>query len=86
MAVYMRLIPIDKLIEYCVKHRCNSVPIEFIKAEKPIIVADGQSVKCSKWKISSDEYYYYCSECQYVPNGGLTNFCPNCGADMREGE
>lgn len=32
----MRLISMDKLIDYCVKHRCTSVPIDFIKAEKPI--------------------------------------------------
>lgn len=30
--------------------------------------------------------FVYCSECQ-KPNGFyLTNFCPNCGADMRKGE
>lgn len=28
-----------------------------------------------------------CSECgQYVYHGDARNFCPNCGADMREGE
>ena len=83
MAEYIRLISMDNLLGYCVKHKCASVPIDFIKAEKPIIAAN---VKCGKWKISSDGYYYYCSECQYVPNGGLTNFCPDCGADMRGSE
>ena len=30
--------------------------------------------------------FVYCSECQ-KPNGFyITNFCPNCGADMRKGE
>lgn len=29
--------------------------------------------------------FVYCSECQ-KPNGFyITNFCPNCGADMRKG-
>ena len=25
----------------------------------------------------------YCSECNYELRGNNTNFCPNCGADMR---
>lgn len=25
----------------------------------------------------------YCSECLYELRGNNTNFCPNCGADMR---
>lgn len=28
----------------------------------------------------------YCSECLYELRSNNTNFCPNCGADMREGE
>ena len=41
--------------------------------------------KTGKWIISSDGYYPYCSECKSEPkNGEMTDFCPNCGADMRE--
>lgn len=33
---------------------------------------------------------WHCSECRYIPHGKKeyqkSNFCPNCGADMREGE
>jgi hypothetical protein len=28
----------------------------------------------------------YCSECDFELRIDNTNFCPNCGADMREGE
>lgn len=28
----------------------------------------------------------YCSECGFELRTDNTNFCPNCGADMREGE
>lgn len=28
---------------------------------------------------------YHCTECGRQEIGGLQNFCPNCGADMREG-
>ena len=27
-----------------------------------------------------------CTECEESTQGFLTNFCPNCGADMREGD
>ena len=28
--------------------------------------------------------YFACSECKKEPKGGfLTDFCPNCGVDMR---
>ncbi len=37
-----------------------------------------------EWKINCDGYYPYCSNCHHEPkNGVMSNFCPNCGADMR---
>lgn len=46
--------------------------------------------KHGRWIISSDGYYPYCPFCKEEPyranNRDLPNFCPNCGADMREGE
>lgn len=36
------------------------------------------------WKINSNGYYPYCPKCRYEPyDGRLTNFCPECGADLR---
>lgn len=29
---------------------------------------------------------WYCSECGEWQTYGMTNYCPNCGADMRERE
>ena len=45
-------------------------------------------VKHGKWIISSDGYYPYCSECNFRPEGKMTNYCPNCGARMdgKDGE
>ena len=41
--------------------------------------------KKGHWLIDSDGYYPYCSECRTEPNSGhMTDFCPNCGADMRK--
>lgn len=41
--------------------------------------------KKGHWFIDSDGYYPYCSECRTEPNSGhMTDFCPNCGADMRK--
>ena len=40
--------------------------------------------KTGHWIINSDGYYPYCSECRMEPKSGdMTDFCPNCGADMR---
>lgn len=30
-------------------------------------------------------YRFYCSKCKYKLFEGPTNYCPNCGADMRKG-
>lgn len=35
-----------------------------------------------EWKYLKNGYYE-CSECKYVPHEIKSNFCPNCGADMR---
>ena len=46
-----------------------------------------QEPKTGHWKRigKRGEYAYICSQCNHesIYNG---NFCPNCGADMREGE
>ena len=45
--------------------------------------------KKGKWLLLTDERfdidYYKCSECGYEPyrKMDISNFCPNCGADMR---
>lgn len=40
------------------------------------------------WQFETDGrgncwYEYECSECGYIKKGGKSNYCPNCGADMR---
>ena len=40
------------------------------------------------WQFETDGrgncwYEYECSECGFRNKGGKSNFCPNCGADMR---
>lgn len=38
----------------------------------------------ARWLINPDGYYPYCSACLAEPQSGvMTDFCPNCGADMR---
>lgn len=41
--------------------------------------------KRAHWKINSDGYYPYCSNCGYEPDT-MTDYCGSCGYDMREGE
>ena len=41
--------------------------------------------KTGQWLINSDGYYPYCSMCHNEPeNGKMTDYCPNCGAHMKE--
>ena len=42
------------------------------------------------WQFETDGrgncwHEYECSECGFHSKGGKSNFCPNCGADMRGG-
>lgn len=84
----MRLISIDKLIGYCEKHRRASVPIDFIKAEKPIISTGDTSVKHGYWK-EEEPRVLKCSVCgEYAPMNYLgqncidSRYCPWCGTKM----
>ena len=42
-------------------------------------------VRHGKW-IEKSYWRYECSECGELPDGGLTDYCPNCGAKMDGGE
>lgn len=49
-----------------------------------LTAADVRPVKRGKWRTSKyDAFNVRCSECGHV-SGNFWNFCPNCGADMRE--
>lgn len=50
-----------------------------VEAEPVVYVAP---VVHAKWVICSDGYYPYCSNCSEEPKGGLSSFCPHCGAKM----
>ena len=45
---------------------------------------DGGDVRHGHWIISSDGYYPCCSRCNTEPKGGLSHYCPECGAKMDE--
>lgn len=45
--------------------------------------ADVRPVRRGKWEYNPGDNIPYCSECM-MPQDGELNFCPNCGADMRE--
>lgn len=49
--------------------------------------ADVREVVRGRWKRvdpRSTVETFRCSECNYYAQMNATNFCPNCGADMRE--
>ena len=45
--------------------------------------ADVRPVQRGKWEYNPGDNIPYCSECM-MPQDSECNFCPNCGADMRE--
>jgi len=54
-----------------------------------IPAADVRPVVRGKWKRvdpRSTVVTFRCSECNYYAHVNATNFCPNCGADMRDDE
>ena len=46
---------------------------------------DVNKLECKRayWKINSDGYYPYCSNCGYEPDT-MTDYCGSCGYDMRQ--
>lgn len=48
-----------------------------------IPAADVRPVVRGRWKYNLGDNIPYCSECM-MPQDSECNFCPNCGADMRE--
>ena len=50
--------------------------------------AEGQSVKRGKWMSIGNQYEwlktYTCSECRHSIVTYKCNYCPDCGADMRD--
>ena len=55
-------------------------------AIEAIPAADVRPVVSGKWiPYSIKDCLYYCSNCNALP-ATKTNYCPNCGAKMRDGE
>jgi hypothetical protein len=65
-----------------VRQETNSTYTEdIISKAKDVIISD-EKVVYSKWKINCDGYYPYCANCMEEPKGGMSKYCPNCGAKM----
>jgi hypothetical protein len=59
--------------------KCDDICPEFAQ----IPVADVRPVVRGKW--INNGWYFRCPECGHDVLFSIRNFCPNCGADMREG-
>lgn len=56
----------------------------FTDCAKIKVALDKATVPPGEWKINCDGYYPYCSNCGCEPkNGVMSNFCPDCGANMK---
>lgn len=43
-------------------------------------------VTIEEWLKTGRDYGHHCSECDEINESGKSNFCPNCGTDMRGSE
>ena len=65
---------------YCVDYSCKRTATCDMRL-------DGVYVKVKHGRWIEDEYGIpHCSECKAINNTVYKNYCPNCGADMREVE
>lgn len=64
---------------YCFLHEeyCSESPCE--KEE----LIEYAPVQRGRWVYNGDDFIPYCNQCQSLQDAPK-NFCPNCGADMRE--
>lgn len=46
--------------------------------------ADVQPIRRGRWELTNNPSFRKCSECGKKHDRDVTNFCPHCGADMRE--
>lgn len=60
-----------------------SVAKYIIRHAPPVTPTERTGEWVRRWHLSPDCYQeWQCSECEYEMDG-RTNYCPNCGADMR---
>ena len=45
---------------------------------------DVQPVRRGRWELTNNPSFRKCSECGKWHDRDVTNFCPHCGADMRD--
>ena len=81
------LIDRDKLLAaYDAAHKGPPGGARKLIAEAPAV--DAVPVRRGRWERQelAPTSYLFCSECGFPKKRGTWNFCPNCGADMREVE
>ena len=78
----MRLIDADAFIA-----KLDHVPMIQEAIRKAMDTMPTIELKKGKWKRidhGNGLYYYYCPYCRFMPrNNVLSNYCPNCGVDLR---
>lgn len=76
--------------DYRDKEACFShLKVDHLIANGVVVREKGEWIEKEDWNV--DDYYYTCSVCKedFVTIDGepmRSNFCPNCGSDMRKGE
>ena len=85
----MRLIDADVLYKKVTEEYCDIVagryPFNIVAYDMANMVKDAPTVEPvrGEWIGVEFDMFFECSNCGYSTDYRLTNFCPNCGADMR---
>ena len=81
---------ISTLNETIEKHKNSDMFTRTVRAAENMITiikrmpsADVVEVKHGEWKPERTRFGFYCNKCKMYSYRS-TNFCPSCGADMRE--
>ena len=91
-----RPIDADKLRQYFID-KVKDFTYKTIHVDDVVACIDAMPTvepKCGEWIAKTENYHshWVCSKCgawallEYNEQMCLSNFCPNCGADMRERE
>lgn len=83
----MRLIDADELLKH--KGNCYDINGHLLYAVGTGNIMAAKTIEPKKGKWIADKYTRKCSECEstyWMREGNEWNYCPNCGADMRDDE
>jgi hypothetical protein len=71
----------------CTHEDCFNIHKQWLLQEVSEEITDKEKSTKAKWEINCDGYYPECTNCGEEPKDRkMSKICPNCGAEMENGE